>query len=65
MKRTEALRLIANSLDFLNLSEADTILTTLEQSGLLTPTHKTKVTRRDIELMPYEDTVIVKGWENE
>jgi hypothetical protein len=65
MKRTEALRLIANSLDFLNLSEADTILTTLEQSGLLTPTHKTTVTRRDIELMPYEDTVIVEGWENE
>jgi hypothetical protein len=47
------------------LTNADVILTTLESSNLINPTHKTIVTRRDIEAMPYEDTIIVAGWEKE
>lgn len=41
------------------------ILDVLDQIGLLKPTHKVVVVRKDIENMPYEDTVNVVGWEKE
>ena len=46
-------------------SHAKEILFTLEELGVLNPTHKVLITRRDIENMPYEEVVTVKGWEVE
>lgn len=73
MKRSEALKLIANQLDFLNgkfegarddfskdeLSKADVILTTLEEGGMKPP-------RRWIET-PYGLTsgIMLNEWEDE
>ncbi len=47
------------------LEVAETILTIQEKLGIIKPTKKVKVTLRDIELMPYEETVVVEGWEHE
>jgi len=44
---------------------AKEILTVLEDLKLLKPTHEKTIVRRDLELMPYEDTITVEGWEDE
>lgn len=46
-------------------SHAKEVLFTLEELGILNPTYKVLVVRRDIEGMPYEEEVTVKGWEVE
>ena len=72
MKRSEALMMIANQLDFLNgkfkgvrtnltkkeLSNADVILTTLEELGMLPP---------DVSIKRsfYEPKIVVNEWESE
>ena len=44
---------------------AKEILAVLEDLKLLKPTHEKTIVRRDLELMPYEDTITVEGWEDE
>ncbi len=48
-----------------SMSTANLILKQLDELGVLNPKHKVTVTRRDIELMPYEDTIEVSGWDKE
>jgi hypothetical protein len=44
---------------------AELSINQLEELDLLKPTHKKIRILRDIENMPYEDEVVVSGWENE
>lgn len=44
---------------------AELIIKRLEELKLLNPTHKVSVTKKDIELMPYEIEVSLQGWEDE
>lgn len=44
---------------------AELIIKRLEELNLLSPTHKVSVTKKDIELMPYEIEVSLQGWEDE
>lgn len=73
MKRSLVIEALRNTLRTYNNTtpwysercHAEEILDLLDNMGLLKPTHTKKVTRRDIECMPYEDTIVVEGWENE
>jgi hypothetical protein len=44
---------------------AELVIKQLEELKLLNPTHKVSVTKKDIELMPYEIEVSLQGWEDE
>lgn len=73
MKRSAVLKVIANALTKRNTGHysynetehASLVLKELEDLDIIKPTHKRWVTRRDIELIPYEDVIIVEGWEDE
>jgi uncharacterized protein YqeY len=73
MKRTAVLKVIARALTQRNTGHysyneqehADLVLNELEDLDIIRPTHKKKVVRRDLELIPYEDTITVEGWEDE
>ena len=73
MKRDAVLKVIASILTQRNTSHysynekehANLVLKELEDLDIIKPTHKKKVIRRDLELIPYEDTIIVDGWEDE
>jgi hypothetical protein len=73
MKRSTLAKLIAPMLSQRNtghysydaLDHAHFIIKQLEELNLLRPTHQKIVIRRDLELIPYEDTIIVEGWEDE
>jgi len=73
MKRSAVLKVIANALTKRNTGHysynetehASLVLKELEDLDIIKPTHKKWVTRRDIELMPYEDVIVVEGWEDE
>ena len=43
---------------------AEEVLNFLENLKIIKPTHTKTIMRRDIEAMPYEDIVIVKGWQD-
>lgn len=78
MKRSQALKLIANQLDFLNnkfegmrynftvdeLSKADVILTTLEHAGIQPPPISTMELFPKTDLIPVED-YLYSCWEPE
>lgn len=73
MKRSAVLKVIARALTMRNTGHysynetehANLVLKELEDLDLIKPKHKITIIRRDIELMPYEDTVTVEGWEKE
>jgi cobyrinic acid a,c-diamide synthase len=73
MKRSLAVQLLANVISNRNTGHysynetehANEVLILLESLGLVQPTHKVTVTKRDIELMPYEETVTLPGWDKE
>lgn len=73
MKRSAVLKIIANALTMRNTGHysynetehADMVLRNLEDLDILKPTHKKTIVRRDMELMPYDDTILVEGWEKE
>jgi hypothetical protein len=73
MKRSLVVKLLANEIRNQNTGHysynetlhANEVLKFMEQLGIVKPTRKVTVTRRDIELMPYEDTIEVTGWEEE
>lgn len=68
MKRSTLVNLIAPILSQKDTPvkvSAELVIKQLEELKLLTPTHKITVTKKDIELMPYEEEVLVSGWENE
>lgn len=46
-------------------AHATEVLNFLQELNLLKPTHVRVRTIRDIENIPYEDEIIVQGWENE
>ena len=78
MKRSEALKLIANQLDFLNgsfsgvrtnfteseIKNADVILTTLEHAGMMPPPATEEVIKIQ-ELENGELCIPIWGWESE
>jgi hypothetical protein len=47
------------------MEHADLVLRKLEDLDIIKPTHQRTVIRRDFELIPYEDMVVVSGWESE
>jgi hypothetical protein len=63
MKRSELVKLLAPIVG--SVVRAELTIKQLEELDILKPKHKKTITKRDIELMPYEDTIIVEGWENE
>jgi hypothetical protein len=63
MKRSELVKLLAPIVG--SIVRAELTINQLEELDMLKPKHKRTVNLKDIELMPYEDTVIVEGWENE
>lgn len=73
MKRSAVLKVIASTLTMRNTGHylyhekehADLVLKELEDLDIIKPTHKKRIRKRDIELMPYEETVVVEGWEDE
>lgn len=73
MKRSLVVKLLASEISRHNtghysyneIAHADRVLKFMEQLGIVKPTHKLVITRRDIELMPYEDTIEVPGWDKE
>jgi len=73
MKRSTLARLIAPILSQRNtghysydaLDHAYLIIKQLEEFDLLKPSHKKTITRMCMMGTPYEDTVIVEGWEEE
>lgn len=68
MKRSTLVKLLAPILsrkDTPVTISAELVINQLEELKLLAPTHKVLVTKKDIELMPYEEEVLVSGWENE
>lgn len=73
MKRSEVISMLSDVVRRRNTghysynekAHAEDVMSFLEQLGVIKPTHKKTVIRRDIEAMPYEDTIIVEGWENE
>lgn len=68
MKRSTLIKLLAPILSQRDTStsvSAELVINQLEELKLLKPTHKVSVTRRDIEFMPYEETITVDGWEKE
>lgn len=73
MKRSAVLKVIASTLTMRNTGHysynekehADLVLRGLEDLDIIKPTHKKKIRKKDIELMPYEEMVVVEGWEDE
>ena len=68
MKRSTLVKLLAPILsrkDTPVTTSAELVIKQLEELKLLAPTHKKTIRKRDIELMPYEETVVVEGWEDE
>ncbi len=73
MKRSEAIRILATVLTKYNTGapwynetrHAGEVINVLEEFNLLKPTHRKTIVRRDLELIPYEDTIVVEGWEEE
>jgi hypothetical protein len=73
MKRSAVLKVIARALNMRNTGHysynetehANLVLSELEDLDLIKPTHKITITVRDIELMPYEETIEVSGWDEE
>lgn len=73
MKRSAVLKVIANALTKRNTGHysynetehASLVLKELEDLDIIKPTHKKTVVRRDLELIPYDDTITVEGWEKE
>lgn len=68
MKRSTLIKLLAPILSQRETPayvSAELVINQLEELKLLSPTHKVTVIRRDIEAMPYEEEVLVSGWENE
>lgn len=71
MKRDAVVKLIANEIQKRNnthpsydaTNHASDILKLLENFSLVRAKHFVKVTRKDIEGMPYEEEVEVSGWE--
>ena len=63
MKRSKLVKLLAPIVG--GIVRAELTINQLEELRLLNPTHLKKIIRRDIELMPYEDTIEVTGWEEE
>jgi hypothetical protein len=68
MKRSTLIKLLAPIISQKNTPvsvSAELIIKQLEELNLLKPTHKKTIVRRDLELIPYEDTITVDGWEKE
>lgn len=73
MKRSAVLKVIARALTMRNTGHysynetehANLVLKELEDLDIIKPTHKRIVIRRDLELIPYEDTIVVDGWEDD
>ena len=73
MKRSLVVKLLAAEISSRNTGHysynetihANEVLAFMEQLGIVKPTHKITITKRDIELMPYEETVEVPGWDKE
>lgn len=67
MKRSDLIKLLC-PIVFKSVSPsvtAELIIKQLEELDLLKPTHVRVRVLRDIENMPYEDEIIVPGWESE
>lgn len=73
MKRSDAIKIISRALTKYNTGapwynegqHAGEVLSLLEELNLIKPTHKKTIIRRDFELIPYEDIIVVDGWEKE
>lgn len=73
MKRSAVLKVIAKALTMRNTGHysynekehADLVLKELEDLDIIKPTHRKRITKKDIELMPYDDIITVDGWEDE
>ena len=73
MKRSYMITMLSNIIKNRNTGHysynekehAEEVLRFMENVGILKPTHKKKITRRDIELMPYEELVVADGWDDE
>ena len=73
MKRSVVLKVIARALTMRNtghysyneIEHADLVLKELEDLDIVKPTHNKIVVRRDVELIPYDDTIVIEGWESE
>lgn len=73
MKRSDAIKIISRALTKYNTGtpwynegqHAGEVLSLLEELNLIKPTHKKTIIRRDLELIPYEDIIVVDGWEKE
>lgn len=73
MKRSAVLKVIAKALTMRNTGHysynekehANLVLKELEDLDIIKPTHKKWISKKDIELMPYEETITVEGWEDE
>lgn len=73
MKRSTLVKLLATEISRRNTGHysynetihANEVLSFMEELGVIKPTHKVTVTKRDIELMPYEETIEVDGWDKE
>jgi len=73
MKRSEAVKILTTVLTRYNTGtpwynetqHAREVISVLEELNLLKPTHVKTVVRRDLELIPYEDTIVMEGWEDE
>lgn len=73
MKRSAVLKVIARALTMRNtghysyneMEHADLVLKELEDLDIVKPTHNKIVVRRDLELIPYDDTIVIEGWESE
>lgn len=73
MKRSAVLKVIAGALTKRNTGHysynetehANLVLRELENLNIVKPMHNKTVIRRDLELIPYEDTILIEGWEDE
>jgi hypothetical protein len=73
MKKSEVVKLLSTVLTRYNTGtpwynerkHAEEVLNMLEELNILRPTHQKTIIRRDLELIPYEDMLIVEGWEDE
>jgi|688.fasta_scaffold265711_3 hypothetical protein len=63
MKRSELVKILAPIVG--GIVRAELAINQLEELDMLKPKHKITVNLKDLELMPYEDTIVVEGWENE
>jgi hypothetical protein len=69
MKRSDVIKLIVPIISANgpgdSVGTANLILKQLDELRILNPKHKVTVTRRDVELMPYEEKIEVPGWDKE